>query len=83
MYWIAAAIIITGALGSVLSPSDWVLTGFRFLLSFGVGGHYLVSAVMVSESANRKEPGKLVGMVAPGSYSTMPTTGTRSPLRRS
>jgi MFS family permease len=63
VYWIVAAIMIAGALGSALSPSYWVLIGFRFLLGFGVGGDYPVSAVMVSEYANRKDRGKLVGMV--------------------
>ena len=36
---------------------------FRFVLGFGVGGDYPVSAVMMSEYANRKDRGKLVGMV--------------------
>ena len=63
VYWLVAAIMIAGALGSALSPSYWVLIGFRFLLGFGVGGDYPVSAVMVSEYANRKDRGKLVGMV--------------------
>ncbi len=63
VYWIVAAIMIAGALGSALSGSLWVLLGFRFLLGFGVGGDYPVSAVMVSEYANRKDRGKLVGMV--------------------
>ena len=63
VYWIVAAIMIAGALGSALSPSYWVLIGFRFVLGFGVGGDYPVSAVMVSEYANRKDRGKLVGMV--------------------
>jgi MFS transporter, PHS family, inorganic phosphate transporter len=40
-----------------------VLIGFRFLLELGVGGDYPVSAVMVSEYANRRDRGKLVGMV--------------------
>ena len=40
-----------------------MLIGFRFLLGLGVGGDYPVSAVMVSEYANRKDRGKLVGMV--------------------
>ena len=52
-----------GALGSALAPSFWVLIVFRFVLGFGVGGDYPVSAVMVSEYANRKDRGKLVGMV--------------------
>jgi len=63
VYWIVAAIMIAGALGSALSQSYWVLIAFRFLLGFGVGGDYPVSAVMVSEYANRKDRGKLVGMV--------------------
>ena len=63
VYWIVAAIMIVGALGSALSLSFWVLIAFRFVLGFGVGGDYPVSAVMVSEYANRKDRGKLVGMV--------------------
>jgi MFS transporter, PHS family, inorganic phosphate transporter len=63
VYWLVAAIMIVGALGSALSPSFWVLIVFRFVLGFGVGGDYPVSAVMVSEYANRKDRGKLVGMV--------------------
>src|SRR6266705_1632748 len=63
VYWMVAAIMIVGALGSALSPSYWVLIAFRFVLGFGVGGDYPVSAVMVSEYANRKDRGKLVGMV--------------------
>ena len=63
VYWLVAAIMIAGALGSALSGSFWILIGFRFLLGVGVGGDYPVSAVMVSEYANRKDRGKLVGMV--------------------
>jgi MFS transporter, PHS family, inorganic phosphate transporter len=63
VYWLVAAIMIAGALGSALSQSFWMLIGFRFLLGVGVGGDYPVSAVMVSEYANRKDRGKLVGMV--------------------
>src|SRR6266446_2468875 len=63
VYWMVAAIMVVGAVGSALSPSYWVLIGFRFLLGFGVGGDYPVSAVLMSEYANRKDRGKLVGMV--------------------
>ena len=63
VYWMVAAIMIVGAVGSALSPSFWVLIVFRFVLGFGVGGDYPVSAVMMSEYANRKDRGKLVGMV--------------------
>ena len=63
VYWMVAAIMVVGALGSALSPSLWVLILFRFVLGFGVGGDYPVSAVLMSEYANRKDRGKLVGMV--------------------
>jgi MFS family permease len=63
VYWMVAAIMIVGALGSALAPSFWVLIVFRFVLGCGVGGDYPVSAVMMSEYANRKDRGKLVGMV--------------------
>jgi MFS family permease len=63
VYWLVAVIMIVAALGSALAPSFWVLIGFRFLLGFGVGGDYPVSAVLMSEYANRKDRGKLVGMV--------------------
>ena len=63
VYWMVAAIMIAGAVGSALSPTFWVLIAFRFLLGFGVGGDYPVSAVLMSEYANRKDRGKLVGMV--------------------
>ena len=63
VYWLVAVLMIAGALGAALSQSFWVLIGFRFVLGLGVGGDYPVSAVMVSEYANRKDRGKLVGMV--------------------
>jgi MFS transporter, PHS family, inorganic phosphate transporter len=63
VYWLVAVIMIAGALGSAFSQSYWMLIAFRFVLGFGVGGDYPVSAVMVSEYANRKDRGKLVGMV--------------------
>src|SRR5712691_7145593 len=63
VYWVVAAIMIVAAVGSALSPSFWVLVMFRFLLGFGVGGDYPVSAVLMSEYANRKDRGKLVGLV--------------------
>ncbi|HEY3903083.1 MAG TPA: MFS transporter [Streptosporangiaceae bacterium] len=63
VYWLVAVIMIVGAFGSSVSGSFWMLIAFRFALGFGVGGDYPVSAVVVSEYANRKDRGKLVGMV--------------------
>src|SRR5690348_12323065 len=51
------------AVGVGAVPAVLVLIAFRFLLGFGVGGDYPVSAVLMSEYANRKDRGKLVGMV--------------------
>jgi MFS family permease len=63
VYWLVAVIMVVGALGSALAPSYWVLIAFRFVLGFGVGGDYPVSAVLMSEYANRENRGRLVGMV--------------------
>ena len=63
VYALVAAIMIVGSIGSALAPSYWVLILFRFVLGFGVGGDYPVSAVLMSEYANRKDRGRLVGLV--------------------
>jgi len=63
VYWLVAAIMVVAALGSAIAPSYWILIGFRFLLGLGVGGDYPVSAVIMTEYANRKDRGKLVGLV--------------------
>src|ERR1700761_3116880 len=47
VYWLSAALMVLAAIGSALSPSLVVLTAFRFLLGFGVGGDYPVSAVLM------------------------------------
>ena len=63
VYWMVAAIMVVAAVGSALSPSYWVLIAFRFLLGLGVGGDYPVSAVLMTEYANCKDRGRLVGLV--------------------
>ena len=63
VYWITAALMVLAAIGSALSPSLLVLTAFRFLLGFGVGGDYPVSSVLVSEYADRGNRGRQVGLV--------------------
>src|ERR1700754_809480 len=63
VYWLLTAIMIVGALGSALAPSIGVLIAFRFVLGLGIGGDYPISAVLMSEYANRKDRGKLVGTV--------------------
>jgi MFS transporter, PHS family, inorganic phosphate transporter len=63
VYWMSAALMVLAAIGSALSPSLAVLTAFRFLLGFGVGGDYPVSAVLMSEYADHRDRGRQVGLV--------------------
>jgi len=63
VYWMVAAIMVVGALASAIAPDFGVLLAARFVLGVGVGGDYPVSAVLMSEWANRKDRGKLVSMV--------------------
>jgi len=53
VYRMSAALMVIAAAGSALAPSLTVLIAFRFLLGFGVGGDYPVSAVLMSEYAGR------------------------------
>jgi MFS family permease len=63
VYWMSAALMVIAAVGSALAPSLAVLIVFRFLLGFGVGGDYPVSAVLMSEYASPKNRGRMVGLV--------------------
>jgi len=63
VYWISAALMVIAAIGSALAPSLAVLIAFRFLLGFGVGGDYPVSAVLMSEYADPRHRGRMVGLV--------------------
>ena len=63
VYWMSAALMVVAAIGSALAPSLAVLIGFRFLLGFGVGGDYPVSAVLMSEYAGHHHRGRMVGLV--------------------
>jgi MFS transporter, PHS family, inorganic phosphate transporter len=63
VYWMSAALMVVAAVGSALSPSLAVLVAFRFLLGFGVGGDYPVSAVLMSEYASHRDRGRMVALV--------------------
>ena len=56
VYWMSAALMVLAAIGSALAPNLAVLVAFRFLLGFGVGGDYPVSAVLMSEYAGTQGP---------------------------
>ncbi|PWI58589.1 MFS transporter [Sulfoacidibacillus thermotolerans] len=63
VYGLEAAIMAIGAVLSALSPNILWLLVFRFIMGLGIGGDYPVSAVLMSEYANRKDRGKLVSLV--------------------
>jgi MFS family permease len=63
VYWMSAALMVVAAVGSALAPSLAVLVVFRFLLGFGVGGDYPVSAVLMTEYAGRANRGRMVALV--------------------
>jgi PHS family inorganic phosphate transporter-like MFS transporter len=63
IYGLEAAIMLVAALASAFSPDVVFLIVCRFVLGLGVGGDYPVSAVLMSEYANRRDRGKLVGLV--------------------
>ncbi|HEX3794178.1 MAG TPA: MFS transporter [Acidimicrobiales bacterium] len=63
VYVTVAVIMIFGALASAFAPSFYWLVAARLVLGLGIGGDYPVSAVLMSEYSNRKDRGRLVGMV--------------------
>jgi MFS transporter, PHS family, inorganic phosphate transporter len=63
VYWLVATIMVVAAVCSALAPTFWVLIVFRFLLGLGVGGNYPISAVLMTEYANRQDRGRLVSLV--------------------
>ncbi len=63
IYGLEAAIMAVGAIASAFAPNITLLIIFRFILGVGIGGDYPVSAVIMSEYANRKDRGRLVTMV--------------------
>ncbi len=63
IYGLEATIMAVAALASAFSPGVIFLIVCRFVLGLGVGGDYPISAVIMSEYSNRKDRGKLVGLV--------------------
>ncbi len=63
IYTVVALVMIVGAVASALAPSFLFLVVARFVLGLGIGGDYPVSAVLMSEYANRRDRGRLVGLV--------------------
>ncbi len=63
VYVLVALIMIVGAVTSAFATGFMWLVMARFVLGLGIGGDYPVSAVLMSEYANRDDRGRLVGLV--------------------
>ena len=63
VYVTVAVIMIFGALASAFAPGFLWLVAARLVLGLGIGGDYPVSAVLMSEYSNRRDRGRLVGLV--------------------
>jgi MFS transporter, PHS family, inorganic phosphate transporter len=63
VYVMVAVIMIVGALTSAFATGFLWLVIARFVLGLGIGGDYPVSAVLMSEYANRDDRGRLVSLV--------------------
>ncbi len=63
IYGLEALLMIIGALASAFAPNFTFLLVCRFILGIGVGGDYPMSATLMTEFSNRKNRGKLVGLV--------------------
>jgi MFS family permease len=63
VYITVAIVMVVGALASAFAPNLIFLIVARFVLGLGIGGDYPVSAVMMSEFSNRRDRGRLVGLV--------------------
>jgi MFS transporter, PHS family, inorganic phosphate transporter len=63
IYGLEATVMAVAAVATAFSPNLIWLLVWRFILGIGIGGDYPVSAVLMSEYANRANRGRLVGMV--------------------
>jgi MFS family permease len=66
VYGIEAALMAIGAIGSAFAGGPLSMIVWRTIMGFGIGGDYPLSAVIMSEYANRENRGKMVGMVFSG-----------------
>ncbi len=63
IYGLEAGLMAVGALACAFAPDFTWLLAFRFILGFGIGGDYPMSAVLMAEYSNAKRRGSLVSLV--------------------
>ncbi len=66
IYGVEALLMAIGAIGSAFAGGPIAMLIWRTVMGFGIGGDYPLSAVIMSEYANRENRGKMVGMVFSG-----------------
>lgn len=62
-YGVELILMIIGAIISAFAPELITLVIARFILGFGIGGDYSSSPTIMGEFSNRKDRGKLIGMI--------------------
>ena len=62
IYGLEAILMIIGALVSAFAPNFAILLVGRLILGIGIGGDYPASGVIMTEYANKRNRGKLVGL---------------------
>jgi MFS transporter, PHS family, inorganic phosphate transporter len=62
VYGLEAVLMIIGALASAVAPNFISLLIARVVLGIGIGGDYPASGVIMTEYANRRNRGRLVGL---------------------
>ncbi|OPX08126.1 MFS transporter [Mycobacterium sp. AT1] len=62
IYGLEAVLMIIGALVSAFAPNFTVLLVGRLILGLGIGGDYPASGVLMTEYANTRNRGRLVGL---------------------
>ncbi len=63
IYGVEVLVLAAGAIACAFCTDIWALVVCRFILGFGIGGDYPVSATIMSEFAGTKARGLLVSMV--------------------
>jgi PHS family inorganic phosphate transporter-like MFS transporter len=63
VYRLVAVLMVVGSIAAACAPDLAMLIAARLLLGFGIGGDYPVSAVLMSEYANRRQRGTLVSLL--------------------